>query len=176
MNNSLVKYKNVQKKNQLVLLSQGTTGKYIAAYAVKLANKLDNIDIIYKLHPGEYNGWKELYPELYIASLNGLLTVVMGESSTLYNLLSESRWQIGVNSTALFEGLAFKCRTFILKCTGYEYLMDLIDSGIVKLVGLDESIVNDLFNVDVIEEPEIFFKKNHEKAIKEAVKYVIDRT
>jgi hypothetical protein len=38
------------------------------------------------------------------------LEVVVGDTPSLYQLMAESKWQIGVNSTALFEGMMFLCK------------------------------------------------------------------
>ena len=50
--------------------------------------------------------------------------------------------QIGAFSTAIYEGLAFNCKTFIIDVPGVEYLDDLIDKNIVKKVKSSEELIN----------------------------------
>ena len=69
-----------------------------------------NIEFIYKLHPAEYSlpieTWKELL------KYNNVKLVHDG-SKSLYSLFAESDIQVGVTSTAVFEGLAYHLTTFI---------------------------------------------------------------
>lgn len=139
LNKGLCKYQHVGKKNQIIFISQGTTGKEIVNFVLRyLRERESDIDVVFKLHPGEYERWEEYYPELEAAHRTRTIRVVKGSSSTLYELLAESRWQVGVNSTALYEGIAFGCKTFVLKCTGYEYMQDLIANNDAMLVDPDE--------------------------------------
>ena len=58
-------YMNIQPdEHQILFISQGVIGKYLSKLAYQLADKSKDFKIIYKLHPGEYETWKENYPEL----------------------------------------------------------------------------------------------------------------
>lgn len=96
-------------KDQILFISQDTVGKTLS----KLAEKLDDHtafdhEIVYKLHPKEYDDWQVRYPELADSSIT-----VIAEETSLYQLFSESDFQIGVNSTALYEGLYFGVKTLL---------------------------------------------------------------
>lgn len=135
LNTEVRNLKEVEKKDQLLFLSQGTIGDRLSEFAVNLLKNLpDGVKIIYKLHPGEYLRWKSEYKALYYASEKGLITVIDGDRPSLYQLMAESKWQIGVNSTALFEGMAFKCKTYIVDLPGIEYVETLINRNEFILV------------------------------------------
>lgn len=121
----------VNKKDVLIFISQGTIGKPLSQYAVRVKRYApEYIKIIYKLHPGEYNRWKTEYPWL----LDSGIDIVDSSNPDLYELFAEAKWQVGVYSTAVFEGLAFGCQTYLLNLPGVEYMQQLIDSGCAQLV------------------------------------------
>lgn len=120
----------IEKKDQILFLSQSTSGSQVIQCAIMLAHSSSRPkSIIFKLHPDEYRWWKKEYPDLLKAEKQGLLQVVDKDNPGLYELLAESEYQVGVNSTAIYEGIAFGCRTIIVKINGHEYMRDLIDSG-----------------------------------------------
>ena len=60
----------------------------------------------------------------------------------LYELMAKSNYQIGAFSTAIYEGLMFNCKTFIVDVPGTEYLNDLIEKGYVfKISDVDDLIL-----------------------------------
>jgi len=49
------KYREVIKKNQILFISQGSSGRELSKFAVDVANYSNlNYNVVYKLHPGEY--------------------------------------------------------------------------------------------------------------------------
>ena len=117
--------------NQILFISQGVIGKYLSKLAFEFAKTNGDFKIIYKLHPGEYETWRQNYPELLEASAFDNFEVIDNSETPLYKLLAESRYQVGAFSTAIYEGLMFNCTTFILDVPGVEYLDDLVEGGYV---------------------------------------------
>ncbi|MGP3778031.1 sialyltransferase [Halanaerobium saccharolyticum] len=138
----LIGYQNIsKKKNQILFISQGVIGKRLAKYALKLAENNDKYHIIFKLHPGEYDRWKTEYSHLVKAEKKSNFEVVDHNDIALYQLFAESKYQIGVFSTAVFEGLTLNCKTILINLPGVEYMEYLVNKRIVKLVeNLDELI------------------------------------
>jgi UDP-N-acetylglucosamine:LPS N-acetylglucosamine transferase len=130
-------YRDVQKKNQIIFLSQGNVGAQISQEAIRFSERDRKIKIIYKLHPGEYSIWKERYPELYENHKKHIITVIDSDQPELHKILAESKYVVGVNSTTIFEGLRFGCRAIILKIEGFQSLDWLIERGLCKLVDAD---------------------------------------
>jgi hypothetical protein len=134
-------------KNNIVLISQRAIGKELSQFAVRLAVlKKDSYKIFFKLHPGERNRARKIYPELYEAQRQGLLEVVDTDTPALYTLFAQSYWQIGVYSTALFEGIALGCQTILVDLPGIEYMEPLVKRGYAQLVGKPEEILFDKEN------------------------------
>jgi len=125
------KYRMLPKKKQLTILSQGVIGKRLSSRLGSIIEKFPEYDIYFKLHPGEYGRW-ENYPLL--KEMEILKKVFVVEDTDLYKLLAESEFQIGVFSTALFEGLDLGCKTILIDLPGIEYMDELIQSGEVYAI------------------------------------------
>lgn len=156
--------------NQILFISQGVIGKYLSKIAHDLACELKDYEIIYKLHPGEYGTWRQNYPELVDASSFDNFMVIDNSETPLYKLFAESNYQVGAFSTAIYEGLMFNCKTFIVDVPGVEYLNDLIDNGYVcKIRDVDDLIVNlnDFKPADY--DKDFFFKDFDKKLLKSVI-------
>ena len=116
------------KKNKIIILSQGALSKKISKLILDNYPKLKEFSIKYKLHPFEFARWKKNKYLLELSKYNNLEVV---KHADLYSLFAESEFQIGVSSTTIYEGLAFGCKTLILNLPGAEYMEDLICSTFV---------------------------------------------
>ena len=156
------------KNKQLLFISQGAIGDKLSKFASDLIN--ENVEkfgfeLIYKLHPGEYNHWKNSYPWLLEASLQSKIQVIDDSSSDLYQLMSSSEIVVGVFSTAIFEGLSFGVKTFVLDASGIEYMETLIqEKAVIKISSakdLIDYLSEDNYGLDLKEiNEEDFFKSN----------------
>ena len=169
-----------QKDKQILFISQGVIGKYLSKLAYETAsnikennennenNNSQKYKFIYKLHPGEYGTWKENYDYLTKA-VNEFdnFTVINKSEPPLYELFAKSHYQIGAFSTAIYEGLAFNCKTLIIDVPGVEYLDDLINKDIVKKVKSSEELINYINNenISIQEYDKDYFFKNFDETI-----------
>jgi hypothetical protein len=137
-NREYIKYARNNKLKQVLFLSQGTIGADLSMFAVKIASQLQGqIPVIYKLHPGEYNRWKDAYPWLLEAANNNLIRVIDRDVNPyLYELLSTSQWVIAVYSTTIFEALAFGSTVMLLNLPSK--LERLIDEGITAKLNITD--------------------------------------
>lgn len=127
----VTQYSDAESNRQILFISQGTIGEQLSKFAVDVSQHPDiGHDIVYKLHPGEYDRWQEEYPWL----VDSEFTIIDSPDPPLYELFAQSSAQIGVYSTAIFEGLAFDTDTYVYNCTGAETLESLIESGAAKLI------------------------------------------
>ena len=157
--------------NQILFISQGVIGKYLSGIAFELAKKRSDLKIIYKLHPGEYETWRQNYPELVEASDFDNFEVIDNSKIPLYKLFAESNYQVGAFSTAIYEGLMFNCKTFIVDVPGVEYLDDLIEKNYVFKISDIDDLSDNLNKFKPTEYDKNFFFKNLDK---ELLKRVID--
>ena len=146
--------------NQILFISQGVIGKYLSGLAFEFAKSQKDLKIIYKLHPGEYETWRENYPELVEASAFDNFEVIDNSEIPLYKLLAESNYQVGAFSTAIYEGLMFNCKTFILDVPGVEYLDDLVERGYVFKIKNVGDLNSNLENFKPTMYDKNFFFKN----------------
>lgn len=130
----LNKKKNLKKKklNQLLIISQIGKSKELINFTIKIRKRLnEKIDILFKLHPSENSNEIQ-------GLLNNLrrkkIKVIESKSSDMYKFLSESKWVLGVYSTSLYEALAFNCKIFVLKTSGYEFVKKLIEKNFFTLI------------------------------------------
>jgi hypothetical protein len=169
----LKKYSGIKRKNQILFISQGTIGENLSRFAIKLAEVVDDsVKIVYKLHPGEYERWRDDYPWLLRAQKRGLISVGE-EGSDLYKLMAESKSQVGVYSTAIYEGLCFDLKTYLVPFSGIEYMQGLLEKGYAKEVDSVEDLAQDFEKSDskVSFDSEIFFKSNSLDNFSQFLKY-----
>lgn len=135
-----------QNKHQrftILFISQGTIGKQLANLACQFSKMQNaNYRIIYKLHPGEFAVWRKEYPDLLKCCQQGTIEVIDSNAKSIYEYFSQSDLQIGVGSTALFEGLAFHLKTIIYKAYGYERMKYLYNNGYAALVSTPEELMS----------------------------------
>ncbi|WP_337019754.1 hypothetical protein [Oceanobacillus massiliensis] len=161
LNLQLEKFKGThKKKNQILFISQGTIGKELSKRAKEVAIGMPDYHFIYKLHPGEYDRWRNEYPDLVEASNLDHFEVIDHNDRNLYSLFAESDYQVGVCSTAIFEGLTLNCKTVLFNLPGIEYMNDLICQGIVQVVHNKEEAINCIKNYELKDfSRDYFFKK-----------------
>jgi len=88
------------KKNKILFLSNGTIGKELFSIACSVADQLANqsdMEVMFKLHPYES-------PSRYDVGWRRNIKVV-DPFDNLYELFSQSILQVGISSTAIYEGL-----------------------------------------------------------------------
>ena len=138
---SVLQYDDVQSKKQILFISQGTIGEELSKFALEVHNNSDiDYDVVYKLHPGEYGRWRDEYPWLVDADFE----IVDSSEQDLYRLFAESRVQVGVYSTAIYEGLAFGLETYLYDCSGLKALQQLVDDGVATVVATSEALATSI--------------------------------
>ncbi|MHA2142697.1 MAG: hypothetical protein ACXADC_17285 [Candidatus Thorarchaeota archaeon] len=127
----LNKLKSVKKKPQILFISQAFVGEKISKLALALSEIIGSeYNIAYKMHPAECDVWKEMYPWLVGSNVD----IIDQKESNLHMLFAESIAQVGVGSTALYEGLAHGLDTYVMDTDGSEYFDDLAQRGIVQMI------------------------------------------
>ena len=102
------KYTSIKKvENRAIVLCQGGLTDGMAKLILDNFSYFSNMELIFKLHPEEY-GRSHLYKNLLILLEMGNVQLV--EDVNLYELFSQCIYQIGVFSTAVYEGVEFKPR------------------------------------------------------------------
>ncbi|MET9269474.1 hypothetical protein [Kribbella sp. NPDC003557] len=101
-----------------VFLSQGTIGAELVKVADAVAKEHPDLEVLYRPHPSERAEDYAIPPGVRLST----------GGSTL-DLLTSTTYQVGVSTTALFEGMALGCRTAVADLPGHEYLDPAIAQG-----------------------------------------------
>jgi hypothetical protein len=118
------KYDEVERtEGQIVVISQGVIGGRLSSLILEHAHDLSSYKIVYKLHPGEYDRWRD-YEAL--VALSKMENVEIVKECDLYRVFAQSEYQIGVFSTAIYEGMAFGVETVLAPLPGIEYMEDML--------------------------------------------------
>lgn len=147
-------YSNIMKEDRIIIVSQGT--EILAKFAKDLGKYFSKKIIVeYKPHPKEFY---ENEPS-YFTDLRDAGVVISDKKADLYEIFAKSRWQVGIYSTALFEGLYFGTACFILNTVGSERVKNLIELDLARLISKPNDI--DLnWKVNLKETNKIFLKPN----------------
>lgn len=134
-------------KEKILFISQGTIGNGLSDIAVDLQKQLDSdkYDIIYKLHPGEYDVWRNEYPLL----VDSQIQVIDHSRYDMHYYFNQSTIQIGVNSTAIFEGLGYNLETYIVTLPGFEFMKELQEKDVVAFVKNSNELYSSIMNKTV---------------------------
>jgi hypothetical protein len=140
-----IKYNDNQIKksncNSVLLISQKVLGDKFCKLAIDLSAHFKDKTFIIKLHPKQYDSLDEL-PSIQ-SDIPENLKIVFDKQTTIYDLIAISEWQIGVFSTAIYEGLSFGLKTIVYQFEGYQYMNELISQKICYKA----SSINDVINV-----------------------------
>jgi len=175
----LKKYDNVNKEQKVIFISNPRVGKDLSKFAAKLADTSLQMEIIYKLHGTEFDTWVSNYPELSKKANQGKVTVIDEEEGSLHRLLAESQAQVGITSTALYEGLGFNLPTYILN-TPHSHEMDpVISDGQAELVDNAEDLASELNSINISSaentslEENYFFEQNSSQSIRNFLSQIL---
>ncbi|MCF2165520.1 hypothetical protein PNP85_02110 [Halobacterium salinarum] len=158
---------------QILFISQETIGAKLSKFAAETSELVgDEYSIIYKLHPDEYSTWETKYPWL----INSPIEVRGPESDSLYELFAKADIQVGVYSTAVYEGLYFELDTYVVNTGGVHNIEDLINEGVVTSVSSPESFYVELKEGATAEyDPSRFFKSNSANNVKQKLRSILNQ-
>lgn len=159
-------------KKNILFLSQGPIGRKLSDLAIGLAQKLnqDEYRILYKLHPGE----KERYEKEYKKLEKYGIEVIYNEDNVLYEFFANSEAQVGVYSTAIYEGLRFGLNTYVYKVERSEIMEELCDLGYARYVNNCEELYKYIMEeISAKQKGNIFWRENARENMKEAIKNIL---
>lgn len=171
-----IEKKKLKKKKSILFISSMHSGKKLEKLALELSESLLDYEIIYKLRPEEYLKWREVYSEEFAHRDN--ITIIDDNNTSLYEYFAMASYQIGINSTALVEGMSFDLTTFVFKDGWYKEMESLINAKFVHLVSSEQDIVSFIKNENsIIERPsqEMIFKSNSLNNIKKQISTLLEK-
>lgn len=131
----------------IIFVSQGTIGMELSRLAADVSGLLDKskYHIIYKLHPGEYDGWKARNPWL----IKDNIEVVDSLEHNIYEYFAKCNIQVGVYSTAIYEGLGFGLETYIYNVGHADTMKELCNQGYAIYVNDAEELCARISSMDM---------------------------
>lgn len=145
-------YRDTPTDIDVLFVSSLAPGYDLSKFAAKFAKECDqDLRIAYKLHPGEYDDWQSTYPWLVDSGLE----VIDDSSVSLYELFSRARCQVGVTSTALYEGYRFGLKTYLVDgLPGLFEMAGLIEDEYATLIKSPSELHSHLESENAFEQPE----------------------
>jgi|CXWL01.1.fsa_nt_gi hypothetical protein len=121
----------IKQPRLMVVLSQPVIAPRLIAALLERSEALRSFEVVVKLHPAELSD-----PRLRqaFASLRGLENVRIATTDDLPELLSRATFQVGVYSSALYEGIDLGCRTLLVPLPGIEHVAHLLTNGMAELL------------------------------------------
>ncbi len=129
-------------RNTVIFLSSRKYGKDFSSLAAELKRIRPELHVIYKLHPREYSDYKEKYTALKDADIE----IVADNYTPLYGLFARCSMQVGVESTAIYEGMGFNLTTYIWDIPKAVSMKDIVDRGYAELVKDAEDLAQKIDN------------------------------
>ncbi|MGE0635308.1 MAG: hypothetical protein AB7G44_00805 [Bacteroidia bacterium] len=121
----------IKRTNQILIVSQPSLTKLIATAILNYTDQLKDYQVLYKLHPAEYEN-AQSFPELNELKKIANISFV-SKLENFYEKLAESKFVIGIYSTALIEAISFQCQVLLLDLPGVEMMKPFIDNKMVKM-------------------------------------------
>lgn len=143
------------KRKVITFISGPEDGKIVSKYAINLRKniRLGKMRMVYKLHPSEYQEWKEWYPDL----INSGLEIISNNEHDIYYYIGNSDYVVGISSTVLFEATEFNTRIFVIKEKDYR------KSEVLYQWNMAELVTNECELADKILEPHLDVQQVTEK-------------
>lgn len=130
----------VKGKKYILIISQSVIGEYLSKFAVELSKKLefnDEFVIVFKYHPNEAGRNYNNLERSNIIQIKDL-------KKEIYQYQKYAHAQIGVFSTALYEGISFGLPTFVLEnpigTNGTIKMLEYFKSGVYLKKSIDEIV------------------------------------
>ncbi len=134
------KYQKLKQKNTILFISQGVIGDFMIDYLSDNIELLSEFEIFFKLHPNEFEMQERLKKLQFLSKKYDNLHIVK-QNKTINYLQNLAEFQVGVFSTAIYEGLQIGCKTIVLDLLGIEALQNLIDLSFVKVLKKEEKLI-----------------------------------
>ena len=126
---------------QVLFISSYDITTRLFEQAVKLSKARPDLNILYKGHPRE--DLSEQIEYLKNSNQNSNLSIIENKATAL-DLITQSEYVVGVNSTALFEAAALGKKVLVLDIPGWEIAKPLIQNGDALFVKTSQNLSQEI--------------------------------
>ncbi|WP_232828732.1 hypothetical protein [Kribbella monticola] len=145
-----------KEPQRVVFLSQGTIGPKLFEFAGSLADARPEYEIVFRLHPSEHASDYSARSGVRISS---------GRDESTLALLASAGYQVGVATTALFEGMVLGCRTVVAQLPGHEYLLRVVERGDAVLADSPAALADLLPSAPICEDSSSYYAPDNLAAL-----------
>lgn len=143
-----------KKPERVVFLSQGTIGTSLFKFATALAEARPELELIYRLHPSEH-----------LDDYRAPAGLQVSAGTDTLELLASATYQVGVSTTALFEGMTLGCRTTVAELPGHEYLLPAIERGDAILAPTADELIIGLPTAPLCQDSTAYYAPDNLSAV-----------
>lgn len=172
-----------EKVLRIIVISQPGVTERLIDFTCSIIKEMEKIEkdykIIFKLHPEEYNN---ISKRIILLKKSENIQIITDSSISLYSLFSECDYQIGINSTAIFEGLSYGLATFIYTGSDADvesYMCDLRKKNYVRFGKTSRDFLSFLElckNREKNINDNLFFKKNSLETMKTKIDAILENS
>jgi len=147
----------IKQKYSILFVSQGVIGGQLAKFLELNLERLQQYKVYFKLHPSEFTLLEDKYKVLVDKQNQYKNFKIICDEMNIDTLQEFCEYQVGVFSTAIYEGLQRGCKTIVLDIDGIEAIEDLIDNNYVEVCSIEENILSILNQNKISNKKHIFF-------------------
>jgi len=128
------------RRPEVLFLSQPSICDQLLAFALAFSKLEGAPKVLYRPHPGDRI--EALNAAIGAANATNIELVAGGGGARTLALQGELKYQVGVYSTALLEGVAVGCSSFVAPMPGWAYMAQHVEAGHMRLVASPEELLD----------------------------------
>ena len=144
--------KSKKQKNTILIISQATIGVKLENFILKNMKFFKNYKIYFKLHPNEFDNYKLKYEKL----INLKNVIIVLNEFNINELQNFCEYQIGIYSTAIYEGIERNCKTLLLNEIGVEYMEQLLKEKLAVLIDYNDNLIHKMSKIPIPKDVKFF--------------------
>jgi hypothetical protein len=132
----------IARRNAVLFLSQSGICRDMLEFALQFAQLPGAPDVIFRLHPQDSLEQVTALVKEAGADTTRFEVSAGGGGGLTMKLQAQVRFQAGVYSTAVVEGLVLGCRSFLIPLPGWSGLASLLGEGYADLAETPETLLS----------------------------------
>jgi hypothetical protein len=137
-----------ERRPEVLFLSQPAICDELLSFALEFSKLPGAPKVLYRTHPGDRIASVE--KAIRAANAMNVELVAGGGGIRTLSLQGEAKYQVGVFSTALLEGVALGCITFVAPLPGWAYMEQHIEAGHMRLVVNPQNLLEAIRHADTV--------------------------
>ncbi|MEH7504136.1 hypothetical protein V7152_19340 [Neobacillus drentensis] len=128
-----------KQENLITFASQHSIGEKLFELAFIYANNNPEMDVIFRLHPGELGKYEDYKYFNQAMNLNNF-KLSTKDTDELHGLLAKSQYQVGVFSTTMIEGILHRTNSIFVNISGVEEYQYIYENNFAPLINNEKEL------------------------------------